>query len=76
MRCSRHAAAVGQAIMPFDRAETARGKSIAAGIFVPESIALGLTCDSHLGVALLVGVLVGNLAEAYGAVPPIIAIGY
>jgi hypothetical protein len=43
---------------------------------VPESIALGLTCDSHLGVALLVGVLVGNLAEAYGAVPPIIAIGY
>jgi hypothetical protein len=79
MRRSRHAAAVGRGIMPFDRAETARGKSIAAGIFVdgvPESIALGLTCDSHLGVALLVGVLVGNLAEAYGAVPPIIAIGY
>jgi hypothetical protein len=36
----------------------------------------GLTCDSHLGVALLVGVLVGNLVEAYGAVPPIIANGY
>jgi hypothetical protein len=44
---------------------------------VPESIALGAdVADSHLGVALLVGVLVGNLVEAYGAVPPIIAIGY
>jgi hypothetical protein len=80
MRRSRQAAPSAGQVMPFDRAETARGKSIAAGIFVdgvPESIALGLTvADSHLGVALLAGVLVGNLVEAYGAVPPIIAIGY
>jgi hypothetical protein len=60
MRRSRQAAPSAGQVMPFDRAETARGKSIAAGIFVdgvPESIALGLTvADSHLGVALLVGV--------------------
>lgn len=80
MRRSRHAAAAGRAMMPLDRAEAARGESIAAGIFadgVPESIALGLTvADRNLGVALLVGVLVGNLVEAYGAVRPIIASGY
>lgn len=80
MRRSRHAAAAGRAMMPLDRAEAARGESIAAGIFVdgvPESIALGLTvADNDLGVALLVGVLVGNLVEAYGAVRPIIASGY
>jgi zinc transporter, ZIP family len=80
MRRSRHAAAAGRAMMPLDRAEAARGKSIAAGIFVdgvPESIALGLTvADGDVGVALLVGVLVGNLVEAYGAVRPIIASGY
>lgn len=80
IRRSRHAAAAGRAIMPLDRVEAARGESIAAGIFVdgvPESIALGLTvADSDLGVALLVGVLVGNLVEAYGAVRPIIASGY
>ena len=67
-------------MMPLDRAEAARGKSIAAGIFVdgvPESIALGLTVAANdLGVALLVGVLVANLVEAYGAVRPIIASGY
>jgi zinc transporter, ZIP family len=80
MRRSRHAAAAGRAMMPLERAEAARGESIAAGIFVdgvPESIALGLTvAASDLGVALLVGVLVGNLVEAYGAVRPIIASGY
>ena len=44
---------------------------------VPESIALGLTvADRHLGVALLVGVLIGNVVEAYGAVRPILASGY
>ena len=32
--------------------------------------------DGDVGVALLVGVLVGNLVEAYGAVRPIIASGY
>lgn len=80
MRRSLHAAASGREMMPLDRAEAARGESIAAGIFVdgvPESIALGLTiADRNLGVALLVGVLVGNLVEAYGAVRPIIASGY
>lgn len=80
MRRSRHAAAAGRVMLPLDRVEAARGEAIAAGIFVdgvPESIALGLTiADGHLGVALLVGVLVGNLVEAYGAVRPILASGY
>ncbi|HET6750609.1 MAG TPA: hypothetical protein VFL71_15260 [Actinomycetes bacterium] len=59
--------------------EAARGESIAAGIFVdgvPESIALGLTVTTgQVGVALLAGVLVGNVVEAYGAAQPIIAAG-
>lgn len=80
MRRSRHAAAAGRPMKTLDRAEAARGEAIASGIFVdgvPESIALGLTvADRHLGVALLVGVLVGNVVEAYGAVRPIIASGY
>lgn len=80
MRRSRHAAAAGRPMMASDRTEAARGQSIAAGIVVdgiPESIALGLTvADRELGVALLVGVLVGNVIEAYGAVQPIIASGY
>jgi ZIP family zinc transporter len=75
MRRSRHAAAAGRPMMVSDRTEAARGQSIAAGIVVdgiPESIALGLTvADRELGVALLVGVLVGNVIEAYGAVQPI-----
>jgi ZIP family zinc transporter len=60
--------------------EAARGESIAAGIFVdgvPESIALGLTiAQGELGVALLAGVLLGNLVEAYGAAQPILAGGH
>lgn len=79
MRRSRHAAAAGQA-MTISNREAARGESIAAGIVVdgiPESIALGLTVAAgKLGVALLVGVLVGNVVEAYGAVRPIAASGY
>jgi zinc transporter, ZIP family len=59
--------------------DAARGEAIAAGIFVdgvPESIALGLTVAAgQVGVALLAGVLVGNLVEAYGAAQPIIAAG-
>jgi zinc transporter, ZIP family len=59
--------------------EAARGESIAAGIFVdgvPESIALGLTVSTgQVGVALVAGVLVGNVLEAYGAAQPIIAAG-
>jgi zinc transporter, ZIP family len=78
MRRSGHAAAAGR---PMDmHAEAARGESIAAGIFVdgvPESIALGLTiAESELGVALLAGVLLGNLVEAYGAAQPILAGGH
>lgn len=61
-------------------AESARGLSIAAGLFidgVPESLALGLTiAEQELGIALLVGILVGNLVESYGAAGPIIAGGH
>jgi ZIP family zinc transporter len=63
-----------------DHSEAARGESIAAGIFVdgvPESIALGLTiAQDELGVALLTGVLLGNVVEAYGAAQPILAGGH
>ena len=79
-RHSAHAAMVGQPMtMTAALSEAARGESIAAGIFVdgvPESIALGLTVAAgQVGVALLAGVLVGNLVEAYGAAQPIIAAG-
>ena len=79
MRRAGHAAAAGRQ-MPSNRAEAARGKAIAAGLFVdgvPESIALGLTvAQGEVGLALLVGVLVGNVVEAYGAAQPIVAGGY
>ena len=81
MRRSSHAAAAGRTMhMPSDHAEAARGESIAAGLFVdgvPESLALGLTvARGELGVALLVGILVGNVVEAYGAAQPIVAGGH
>jgi zinc transporter, ZIP family len=81
MRRSGHAAAAGQPMeMPAGQAEAARGESIAVGIFVdgvPESIALGLTiAEGEIGVALLAGILVGNVVEAYGAAQPIIAGGH
>ena len=81
MRRSAHRAAAGRPMtMSIDRAEAARGESIAAGIFVdgvPESIALGLTiAEGEIGLALLVGVLIGNVVEAYGAAQPIIASGH
>jgi ZIP family zinc transporter len=79
MRRSGHAAASGQAMQMSARSEAARGESIAVGIFVdgvPESLALGLTiAQGVLGRALLVGVLVGNVVEAYGAAQPIVASG-
>jgi len=80
MRRSGHAAAAGREMdMPAPGAEAARGQSIAAGIFVdgvPESIALGLTiAEGEIGVALLAGVLIGNVVESYGAAQPIIAGG-
>jgi ZIP family zinc transporter len=81
VRRSGHAAAAGRAMtMRSDHADAARGETIAAGIFVdgvPESIALGLTiAEGSVGVALLVGVLVGNVVEAYGAAQPIVAGGH
>jgi ZIP family zinc transporter len=81
MRRAMQAGASGQH-PPDDMAaaESARGLSIAAGLFidgVPESIALGLTiAEGELGLALLVGILVGNLVESYGAAGPIIAGGH
>lgn len=81
MRRSGHAAAAGRPMtMEGGHAEAARGEAIAAGLFVdgvPESLALGLTvAESSVGVALLVGILVGNLVEAYGAAQPIVAGGH
>jgi ZIP family zinc transporter len=80
MRRSAHAAAAGRPMeMTALREDAARGEAIAAGLFVdgiPESIALGLTiAEGELGVALLVGVVVGNIVEAYGAAQPIVASG-
>lgn len=61
-------------------AEAARGESIAVGLFVdgvPESVALGLTAaEGEVGLALLVGIVVGNLVEAYGAAQPIVMGGH
>ncbi len=81
MRRSTHAAAAGQPMkMPKNHAEAARGESIAVGLFVdgvPESIALGLTvAEGNIGLALLGGILVGNVVEAYGAAQPIVAGGH
>ena len=80
VRRSGHAAAAGREMtMPSGSAEAARGESIAAGLFVdgvPESVALGLTiAEGELGVALLAGIAIGNVVEAYGAAQPIVAGG-
>jgi ZIP family zinc transporter len=76
MRRASHAAAAGRPM----HTEAARGEAIAAGLFVdgvPESIALGLTiAEGEIGLALLVGVVVGNVVEAYGAAQPIAAGGH
>jgi ZIP family zinc transporter len=79
-RRSGHAAAAGREMsMPSGQEGVARGESIAVGIFVdgvPESVALGLTiAEGAVGLALLVGILVGNVVEAYGAAQPIVASG-
>ena len=76
-RRASHAAAAGRSIeVPGDRKEVTRGESIATGLFVdgvPESVALGLTiAEGEIGIALLAGVVIGNLVEAYGAAQPII----
>ncbi|MBA2535917.1 MAG: hypothetical protein H0V20_00595 [Actinobacteria bacterium] len=80
MRRSSHAAAAGQVMaMKPGNAEAARGESIAAGLVVdgiPESFALGLTAaEGHVGLALLVGIVIANVTEAYGAAQPIVAGG-
>ncbi len=80
VRRSGHAAAAGRSMeMPKDSGELARGEGIAIGIFVdgvPESIALGLTiAEGEVGVALLAGILIGNVVESYGAAQPILAAG-
>jgi ZIP family zinc transporter len=81
MRRALHASAAGRMTGAEEmmRGESARGLSIAAALFidgVPESIALGLTiAEEELGVALLAGILIGNLVESYGAARPIIAGG-
>jgi ZIP family zinc transporter len=87
MRRAAHAAAAGRDMaMPGlddhtegQDGEAARGESIAVGIVVdgiPESIALGITIAiGELGLALLVGILIGNVVEGYGAAQPIIASG-
>jgi ZIP family zinc transporter len=76
MRRAAHAAAAGRPM----HTEAARGEAIAAGLFVdgvPESVALGLTiAEGEIGLALLVGVIVGNVVEAYGAAQPIVAGGH
>jgi len=75
-----HAAGAGRE-MPTQaqRDSAARGESVAAGLFVdgvPESLALGLTvAEGEIGIALLAGILVGNVVEAYGAAQPILAGG-
>ena len=80
MRRAGHAAAAGREMDMPGNAEAARGESIAAGLFidgVPESLALGLSiADDDLGLALLAGILLGNLVEAYGAAQPIVAGGH
>src|ERR671922_815000 len=79
-RRSMHAAASGRTMgMSVNQAEATRGESIAVGLFVdgvPESIAVGLTiAEGEVGVALLAGVLIGNVVESYGAAQPIVVGG-
>jgi zinc transporter, ZIP family len=81
LRRAMHAAAAGDTgpAEEMMRSESARGLSIAAGLTidgVPESLALGLTiAEDELGVALLAGIVIGNVVESYGAAQPIIAGG-
>ena len=82
MRRAMHAASAGrpEAAEEMMRADSARGLSIAAGLTidgVPESLALGLTiAEGEIGVALLAGIVIGNVVESYGAAQPIIAGGH
>jgi ZIP family zinc transporter len=81
MHRAMHAAAAGRRDRAAEmmRSESARGLSIAVGLTidgVPESLALGLTiAEDDLGVALLAGIVIGNVVESYGAAQPMIAGG-
>jgi ZIP family zinc transporter len=79
MRRARHAAAAGRPMAMPRSPEEVRGESLALGLFldgVPESVALGLTVAmGEIGVALLAGIVAGNLIEAYGAAQPLLAGG-
>jgi len=70
LRRSRHAAAVGRR-EPAAGGEAERGFSIALGMFIdgiPETGALGVTiAEGEIGVALLAGIMLSNLTEAYGS---------
>ena len=75
MRRATHAAAAGRPCMRTQPAAGHRGQTRCVGI--AESIALGLTiAEGEIGLALLVGVVVGNGVEAYGAAQPIVAGGH
>ena len=72
MRRAAHAAKAGRMMaMPAGMDRATEGRALAAGLVIdgiPESVALGLTiAEGAVGPALLAGVLVGNLVEAYGA---------
>ena len=68
--CQAARVGVGMESMP-DRDQAAKGEAVALGGFVdgvPESLALGLSVAAGgVGVALLAGILVGNVVESYGA---------
>jgi ZIP family zinc transporter len=74
-----HAMVAGREMPMPERAKAAEGEVVAAGIFVdgvPESVALGLTiAGGGVGVALLAGVLLGNVVEAYGSAHLMVAGG-
>jgi ZIP family zinc transporter len=74
-----HAMVAGREMSMPERAKAAEGEVVAAGIFVdgvPESVALGLTIAAGgIGMALLAGVLVGNVVEAYGSAHLMVAGG-
>jgi ZIP family zinc transporter len=79
MRRAGHAASAGRS-MEMPAGDAARGESLAAGLVVdgvPESLALGLTvAEGEIGVALLAGIVLGNMVEAYGATQPLRAAGW
>jgi zinc transporter, ZIP family len=80
LRRAIHAGSSGGKVRHGGESEAGRGKSIALGVFldgVPETAALGITiAEGAIALPLLVGVIVSNLVESYGASEPIVAAGY